>query len=471
MTIETNTGATVIPTVLPTGDSAAKAYLGGARYTSYPSPDHFTEAYDAAHHRAALEGRAVYRPLRPLALYVHIPFCASACHYCSCHTVITHDRRRVNRYLQALRKEARLVRGVLSAVTPMTRLYIGGGTPTFLDDDQLRALVAGLESDFTIANDARRFIEVDPRTTPPERVALLRTLGFDHLEIGAQDLNADVLAQVNRMQPLESVTTLVDAAREANYQSISIDLICGLPLQTPGGFAKTIDRLVQLAPDSITIYPFQHLPDRYRTHRSLDSRDLPLPKATLAMLTHALQTLVAAGWVHLGMYQFVLANHPLAVAQREGRLYRNFQGYTTEQESDLIALGMSAISRIGITYAQNVRTLSAYYEATESGRLAVERGHGLTGDDILRHSIIMSIMCRGYVNIPAIEEGHFIDFNRYFRNEIDVLHRLEEQGLIRFEPEAFVVTDMGYLSLNHIAQVFDRYERQKQAFTDRSRIL
>lgn len=471
MTIVMNNIPGVVPAGLAPADSAFVAYLAGARYTSYPAPEHFTEAYDATHHRSALAGRALSGPLRPLAIYVHLPFCTSTCHYCSCHTVVTQDRRRANRYLQAIRKEARLVRRELSAITPISRLYIGGGTPTFLEDVQLQSLKDILESTFKFDERASRFIEVDPRTTPPERLETLRALGFDHLEVGAQDLNTDVLANVNRPQPPQAVIELVQASRGMGFKSVTVDLLCGLPQQSTASFALTLETVIRLEPDSINIYPYHHLPDRHRAHRLLDSAVLPPFRATHSMMRNALNTLVQAGWIHLGMHHFVRPDHPLATAQREGRLHRNFQGYTTVQESDLIALGMSAISRIGITYAQNVRTLSQYYEAIESGRLAIERGHGLSADDILRHAIIMSIMCRGYVSFPAVEEAHFVNFNRYFRHEIDDLLRLEHEGLIRFEPDGFAVTDAGYLCLSYVAQVFDRYERQRQAFTNRSRIL
>lgn len=465
MKIKTNIGPVDDPTVLPQPDAWTQTRAEEPRYTSYPAPGHFTKRYDARRHRAALASRALCGPLRPLALYVHVPFCASACHYCSCPTVITTDTSHADRYLTALRTEAQLVKHELTGVTPITRLSIGGGTPTFLEDDQLRKLVYMLEATYAFSHDATRYIEVDPRTVDANRLGLLHELSFDHIGVGAQDFNAHVLAAVNRRQAPHQPGNLVREARRLGFKSVSMDIICGLPRQTPASFADTIKRVIDLAPDSLTIYPYHHRPDRYKTHKALHPAALPRVATTNAMLLNATAQLADAGWVHLGMQQFVRDTNPLAVAKREGRLHRNFQGYTTQHETDLIGLGVSAISRIGTTYARNVSTIADYYAAIESGRMAIEKGHALNADDLLRQAVIMGIVCHGEVNISILEETHFVSFNNYFQHELQALYSLQNQGWIRFEPDGFVVTESGSLHLSAIARVFDRYDRNDHVCT------
>ncbi len=455
----------------PGKDLLARFDGSGPRYTSYPTADRYTESYDASHYLNALGSRALGGPLRPLSLYVHIPFCKSICYYCACNKVVTRDVSRADRYLNALRTEADMVRGALAAITPVTQLHLGGGTPTFLDDSQLQGLVDMLESRFAFAPGAERSIEIDPRTVDAARLRTLRDMDFNRISFGVQDFDRNVQAAVHRTQPKAQIFELMQAARSLGFESINVDLIYGLPRQTPESFAKTLQTLVQLAPDRVALYGYAHLPERFKHQRRINAAELPDAQARVNMLHKAIDLLTAQGWDYIGLDHFARTGDALAVAKRMGRLHRNFQGYTTQPDCDLLALGASAISRVGANYAQNMRTLDEYYDCVENGKLPVFRGHALNADDLLRYAVIMAIMCQGEVRFDATEQDHLIDFRQYFRSELATLREFAVQGLLRIDGDGFTVTDSGWFVVRAIAQVFDRYAQKTQALTQFSRIL
>lgn len=459
------------PQPVPDKALLARYDVPGPRYTSYPAADRYTESYGAEHHLRALRSRALGGLLRPLSLYVHIPFCRSVCYYCACNTAITRDTTRSARYLRALAAEARMVRQALASATPVIQLHLGGGTPTFLRDAELRELMAALQDTFTFAPDADLSIEIDPRTVDAARLRALRDMGFNRISFGIQDFDRDVQAAVNRVQSERRIFDLVRAAREYGFGAVNVDMIYGLPRQTAASFKRSLDTLVRLAPDRIAMYPYTHLPERYRPQRRIVAAELPGAAARAALQHAAATRLAEAGWDYLGMDHFALPHDALAVAKRQGRLHRNFQGYSALPPCDIIALGASSISRVSTHYAQNLRTLNEYYDSVENGQLPVFRGHAMNADDLLRHAVIMAILCQGAVRYSDLGEVHMIDFNQYFRDELEWLRELAQDGLIEFEPDGFCLTQAGWFAVRAVAMVFDRYARDEHASADYARVL
>jgi oxygen-independent coproporphyrinogen-3 oxidase len=441
--------------------------VAGPRYTSYPTADRFVEAFGAEQYRQALvqrgEGGA-----GPLSLYVHIPFCESVCYYCACNKIVTRHHDRAAPYLEALEVEAALHSAALGGPQPVTQLHLGGGTPTFLDDAELTRLMQALGKNFRIAADAEASIEVDPRTVTVERLEHLASLGFNRVSFGVQDFDPDVQKAVHRVQPLESVQRLMAAARQLGFSSLNVDLIYGLPRQNPTTFAETVRRVGELRPDRIALYAYAHLPQRFKPQRRIDVSQLPPAAARVTMLAGAIAGFLAQGYEYIGMDHFALPDDPLAVAKRQGRLQRNFQGYSTQPDCDLIGLGVSSIGRINAIYSQNAKTLDEYYDAIHRGEFATVKGLALTRDDVLRRAVIMAIMCQGRVDFESIEVAHLIDMRTAFANELKALEPLAEQGLVEIEPRAIQVTPLGWYFVRAVAMVFDRYlqaDRTRERFS------
>ncbi|MDL2336294.1 MAG: oxygen-independent coproporphyrinogen III oxidase [Pseudomonadota bacterium] len=443
----------------------------GPRYTSYPTADRFVETFGAASYRQALEQRArdtAAGGAAPLSVYVHIPFCESVCYYCACNKVVTRHHERSGEYLQALRHEIELHVAVLGRGQPLTQLHFGGGSPTFLDDDELESLMAMLREAFVIAPDAEVSIEVDPRTVDGNRLKHLAALGFNRLSFGVQDFDPEVQKAVHREQPFEAVEALMRQAREIGFESINADLIYGLPRQTPATFARTVAQMGALRPDRIALYAYAHLPQRFKPQRRIHAHELPAAGERVHMLRAAISGFQGLGYTHIGMDHFALPNDPLAVAKRQGQLHRNFQGYSTQADCDLIGLGVSAIGKVGRCYAQNDKTLSSYYEAIGQSRFATVRGLELKPDDLLRRDMIMALMCQGRVGFDAIERVHQVRVRDYFAGELERLHPLEVQGLVALEPTAIQVTPLGWYFVRAIAMVFDRHlpsEARREPFS------
>ncbi|MFO1340342.1 MAG: oxygen-independent coproporphyrinogen III oxidase [Burkholderiaceae bacterium] len=446
----------------------------GPRYTSYPTADRFVEAFTAADYAGALRQRAegaMVGGKPPLSVYVHIPFCESVCYYCACNKVITKQHGRAVEYLQALETEIDLHARALGGPQPVSQLHLGGGTPTFLSDEELSRLMTALGRAFRIAPGAEVSIEVDPRTATPARLAHLRQIGFNRLSFGVQDFDAEVQKAVHRVQSFEMVRDLMVAARELSYESINVDLIYGLPKQNPESFARTIAQVGELRPDRIALYSYAHLPQRFKPQRRIDATMLPPPGDRVGMLSGAIAGFLGHGYTYIGMDHFALAGDALAAAKRQGRLHRNFQGYSTQPDCDLIGLGVSAIGRMGATYSQNAKTLPEYYDAINQGQFAIVRGLALTRDDLLRRAVIMALMCQGRLEFESIELAHLIKVPEYFRAEIEQLAPYVDEGLVTLEPGAIQVTAKGWFLVRAIAMVFDKHLQADRVRERFSRII
>ena len=440
----------------------------GPRYTSYPTADRFVETFGAADAMRALVARATGESgaghangtllgmPAPLSVYVHIPFCESVCYYCACNKVITKHHERAGEYLDALDTEIGLVRDALGAGQQVSQLHFGGGSPTFLSDAELERVIESLRRAFPTADGAEVSIEVDPRTVTPARLAHLRSLGFNRISFGVQDFDPQVQLAVHRVQPFESVRDLMTSARELKFQSINADLIYGLPRQTPDSFARTVAQIGELRPDRIALYAYAHLPQRFKPQRRIVADELPSAAQRVAMLGGAIAGFLARGYSYIGMDHFALPDDALASAKREGRLHRNFQGYSTQPDCDLIGLGVSAIGRVGATYQQNAKTLPEYYEALRQGQLPVVRGIVLNADDLLRRAVIMALMCQGRVEFEAIEREHSITMRAYFATELEQLAPWVEAGLVEIEAAAIQVSAAGWYVVRSVAMAFDR---------------
>ncbi|MDA8446571.1 oxygen-independent coproporphyrinogen III oxidase [Paracidovorax valerianellae] len=445
----------------------------GPRYTSYPTADRFVEAFGQEEYILALQQRRLGSATKalPLSLYVHIPFCESLCYYCACNKIITRHPERADVYLRYLSREIDLHTAQCGVGQVVSQLHLGGGSPTFLTDDGLRSLMAMLQRSFTLAPGGEYSIEVDPRTVDAGRLALLAELGFNRLSFGVQDFDPEVQKAVHRVQPASQVFDLVAAARAQGFESINVDLIYGLPRQTPESFERTLAQVGELRPDRIALYAYAHLPERFKPQRRIVPAELPLAASKVAMLSRSLQSFQDAGYVYIGMDHFALPDDALAVAKRQGRLHRNFQGYSTQPDCDLLGLGVSAIGRVGATYSQNAKTLDEYYDFINQGRLPIVRGLALSRDDLVRRSVIMALMCQGEVLFEPMEQAWLIDFKRYFSAELEALEDLQAQGLVTVSGEGIEVTAMGWFFVRGIAMLFDRYLQADRNRARFSRII
>ncbi|MDN3543781.1 oxygen-independent coproporphyrinogen III oxidase [Kinneretia asaccharophila] len=448
--------------------------IAGPRYTSYPTADRFVEAFTVQQYEQALAQRAsgaLVGGSAPLSLYVHIPFCESVCYYCACNKVITRHHERAGEYLQALRTEMDLTLGHLGRMPSVSQLHLGGGSPTFLSDEELGQLMQDIQQRFRVAPGAEISIEVDPRTVSAERLRHLRGLGFNRLSFGVQDFDPAVQKAVHRLQSFEDVQALMQGARELGFESINVDLIYGLPLQTAASFQRTIAQVCELRPDRIALYGYAHLPQRFKPQRRIDIAQLPAAGDKLAMLSAAIGGFLAQGYTYIGMDHFALPNDALSVAKRQGRLHRNFQGYSTQADCDMIGLGVSSIGRVGVTYSQNAKTLYEYYDLLRQGQLPVNRGLALNRDDLVRRAMIMALMCQGRVAFESIELAHLIKVPDYFRAELEQLRPLEEAGMVQLSADAIEVTALGWYFVRAVAMVFDRYLQADRTRAQFSKII
>ena len=441
-----------------------------SRYTCYPTPDRFVEACASSNYVRALEQRRAGTAVMglPLSLYVHIPFCQSLCHFCACNKIITKNPEPARLYLRYLGREIDLYIARLGAGQAVSQLHLGGGTPTFFTDDDLRALMGLLRRSFSLTAGGDYSIEVDPRTVDVNRIAALADMGFNCLTLGVQDFDAAVQKAVHRMQDTSQVFALVDAARRSKFDVVNIDLIHGLPLQTPESFERTLAQVKVLRPDRVALYGYVHLPERFKPQRRIVMSELPSATVRTTMLLRARAVFEEAGYVYVGMDQFALPNDALAVAKRQGRLHRNFQGYSTHPDCDLIGLGVSAIGRVGPIYGQNPETLDDYYDHLNRGRLPVVRGFALSRDDLLRRTVIMALVCQGQLQFEPVELAYLIDFRAYFSSELEALRELVDQGLVTVSDSDIQVALSGRFYAGAIAMVFDRYvqaDRNRERFS------
>lgn len=451
-----------IPLLTP--ETIQKFDVSGPRYTSYPTADRFVEAFTEEAYKLTLDQRRVGGLALPLSIYVHIPFCENLCFYCACNKIITKHHERSVEYLGYLSKEIDLHVKHLGVGQTISQLHLGGGSPTFFSDNELSALMALIKRSFTLDPSGEYSIEIDPRTVDEKRLAHIASLGFNRLSFGVQDFDPEVQKAVHRIQPVEQVFSLVESARALKFDSVNVDLIYGLPKQTSESFKKTLEQVVALKPERIALYAYAHLPERFKPQRRIDSYELPAASDKIAMLSNALSTFVEAGYVYIGMDHFALPTDALAIAKRQGRLHRNFQGYSTQPDCDLIGLGVSSIGRIGATYSQNAKTLEEYYDFLNQGRFPVVRGLALSRDDLVRRAVIMALMCQGSLQYESIELAYMIDFKDYFASELEALKELEKSGMVVLEEGGIQVTDFGWFFVRAVAMLFDRYLQ-----TDRNR--
>ena len=430
----------------------------GPRYTSYPTAPQFSAGFGEAQLRevaAASNGDPIPRPI---SLYLHIPFCTSPCFYCGCNRIITRDKTRGEAYLTRLYREIALASSMFDRDREVEQVHFGGGTPNFLDPEQITEVVDVLRRHFSFARGSKMdcSIELDPRFITPAAVGQLGQAGFNRASLGVQDFDPVVQEAVNRIQGVEQTLGIIQACREHGFRSVNVDLIYGLPKQTLEGFARTLDITLEARPDRLAIYGYAHLPNLFKPQHRIHAEDLPSPEAKLDLLRLAIDKLGQAGYEYIGMDHFALPGDELARAQREGGLHRNFMGYTTHAESDLVGLGVSAISHIGASFSQNPRDLPSWEMAIDAGRLPVWRGMYMDEDDVIRADLIQALMCHGALDFRAFEQHHMIDFGAYFSESLARLKPLQDDGLVELDEGGLRATSRGRLLLRIIAMCFDR---------------
>ena len=444
----------------------------GPRYTSYPTADRFSKEFGPSNYIGWLKKRGADANRSPLSLYFHIPFCNTLCFYCGCNKVITKDFSKSEKYIQYVIKEMEMQAAIMGGERQrVEQLHWGGGTPTFLTHEQMRALMGATRRLFDLVDDGEYSIEIDPRKVSDETIELLAELGFNRISIGVQDFDSEVQKAVNRIQSEEETLRVINAARTNGFQSVSIDLIYGLPKQTVEGFKRTLEKVIAADPDRLSIYNYAHLPTVFMPQRRINEADLPIAQVKLEILGLAVQTMTDAGYLYIGMDHFAKPSDELAVAQREHRLHRNFQGYSTHSDCDLLALGVSSIGQIGATYSQNFRELDDYYAALDRDELPVMRGMELSRDDELRRAIIQYLMCHFELDKAALEREWDIRFDEYFAVELGELAQRVTEGLLELTPEFIRVTPRGRMLIRNICMVFDHYLRTREQHARYSKVI
>jgi oxygen-independent coproporphyrinogen-3 oxidase len=451
----------------------ARYDVAGPRYTSYPTALQFKPNFDETALRGVIRASNEDPIPRPLSLYVHVPFCMSPCFYCGCNRVITRDATQAGRYLERLYREIELIAPLFDRDRPVRQLHFGGGTPNFLDTTQMSELLESLARHFSFSRkvDREYGIEIDPRFADGAYVRHLGELGFNRISVGIQDFDPVVQKAVNRIQSVEQTREVLEAARASSFCSASVDLIYGLPLQSVEGFSRTLDQVVELNPDRVAVYGYAHLPEMFKAQRQIDASDLPDAATRLALFGCAVAQLSAAGYVYVGMDHFAKSSDELVQAQRAGTLQRNFQGYSTHGDCDIVGLGVSAIGRIGDSYSQNARDLIGYYAALDAGRLPVVRGMKLDEDDLIRRDLINDLMCHGVVDKRGFGARHRLLFDEYFVRERQRLAPLQEDGLVLESTSEIRVTSRGRLLLRIVAMCFDAYLDDEAHVSRYSRVI
>ncbi len=440
----------------------ARYDIRGPRYTSYPGAQMFNQDFLVSDYEESLKrlGEDV-----PMSLYVHIPFCENICYFCACNKIVTRDKSKAQVYVDYLHQEISLLRERMGVSREITALHLGGGTPTFLSDGEITELIFHISKNFNLsASEKREFsIEVDPRTVSNETLGLLKGLGFNRLSLGVQDFDESVQEAVNRRQSFSKVKKLSESAREYGFNSLSYDLIYGLPMQTESSFAETVYKVVELGPDRVAVYNYAHLPQRFPQQRSIDRMQLPEAGEKLRMMCEAAKILQEGGYRYIGMDHFVKVGEELDLAANDGRLHRSFQGYSVSHAPETIALGVSGISSLNNCYAQNHKTLPEYYAALDAGELPIAIGLTLNEDDYIRRQIINDLICTLSLDIAAIEKTYDIDFDGYFADVLDGLKDAEDDGLLERTPSHIKVSELGRLFLRNICMLFDKYLTQSEA--------
>ena len=435
----------------------------GPRYTSYPTAAQFHGGISDSDYRKWAANSNEDPIPRPLSLYIHIPFCDTVCFYCACNKIVTGDHRRAAPYLQHVYREMELQAALFDPDRRVEQLHWGGGTPTFLSSEQIRELMSVTGRHFQLLHDdsGEYSIEIDPRSVNFEKIRTLRAVGFNRMSVGVQDFDPVVQKAVNRTQSREQTRDVIETARDIGFRSINIDLMYGLPFQSVASYSETIDKVIDLSPERIAVYNYAHLPERFKPQRRISEADLPSSEVKLDILQQTISQLGEAGYVYIGMDHFAKPDDELATAQQQGSLHRNFQGYSTHADCDLIGIGVTAIGKVCDNYTQNVRDLEEYYQRIDSGQFALERGVELEPDDLLRNEIITQLMCHFSLDIEALEGSWKFDFSAHFRPEIEDLALMQKDGLLQFDGKHLQILPAGRLLVRNICMVFDRYLRDR----------
>ena len=429
----------------------------GPRYTSYPTAPQFSPSYNADTLKKCIERSNTEIIPTPLSLYIHIPYCDTICYYCACNKIITKDHSVSNEYLDLLEAEMGMLSPLFDPDRELEQLHLGGGTPTFLNHEELMRLMGAIEENFNISADCEMSIEIDPRKVTNESLQFLHNIGFNRISLGVQDFDSKVQLAVNRVQSFDLVKERLETARQLNIQSINMDLIYGLPFQTVKTFEQTLDKVIELLPDRLSIFNYAHLPERFKPQRRINEADLPTPAEKLEIFKLTMEKLQQAGYVYIGMDHFALKNDSMVKAQQEGSLQRNFQGYSTHAHTDLIGVGVSSIGSISDSYSQNSSNMDEYRKMVNAGQLPVVRGLVMTADDRLRKQVITQLICHFTLDISALEKEWHIDFANYFSAELMQLEAMAQDGLVSFDHERIQVEPRGRLLIRNICMVFDAY--------------
>ncbi len=440
----------------------------GPRYTSYPTAVQFNEDYTSEDYKKFAEKSN--QSQQALSLYFHIPFCDTVCFYCGCNKVVTKDRSKATPYLERVYKEIEMQAKLFDPARKVDQLHWGGGTPTFISHDEMRQLMTVTRQHFNLHDDdsGEYSIEIDPREVSRDSIKLLRELGFNRMSLGVQDFNPAVQKAVNRIQSREETLAALTGAREEKFKSISIDLIYGLPLQTVESFDQTLDELIEIGPDRVSVFNYAHLPERFKPQRRINEEDLPIASVKLEIFKHCMEKLTQAGYVYIGMDHFAKPDDELTIAQKNGQLYRNFQGYATHADCDLVGIGVTSIGTIANSFAQNARTMDDYFSKIDQGDLAIFRGVEIDNDDLIRREAIMQLICHFRLDFSLVESRFDINFKEYFATELERYDTMIDDGLITMNDQSIEVTSRGRLLIRNICMVFDRYikpDEQTQRFS------
>ncbi len=433
--------------------------LNGPRYTSYPTANMFTKDFGTDELCAAITASNQFCLPKPLSLYVHLPFCNTVCFYCACNKIITANKKHITPYLKDLYKEIIMKGKIFDKDRKVEQIHFGGGTPTYLNKLQLTQLMDVLNNNFNLLDDdsGDYSIEIDPRKLKSETITLLRNLGFNRVSIGVQDFDSEVQAAINRIQTYDETLSIINEARKRNFKSVNIDLIYGLPKQTIKSFTETIRKVININPDRIAIYNFAYLPNLFKTQRQIKKEDLPTPEIKLKIFNETIRLLTSAGYIYIGMDHFAKKNDALAIAQDQGKLHRNFQGYSTNSDCDVIGFGITGISKINNTYSQNLKSLEEYHAIISDKQTPVLHGYQLTFDDEIRREVISQLMCHFKIEFDDIEYMYEINFNDYFSNELNILTSYENDRLLTINYNSIKISPKGRLLIRNICTVFDAY--------------
>ena len=444
----------------------------GPRYTSYPTAVHFSDEFDEnAYRNAAIDSNG--SPAKALSIYYHIPFCSTLCFYCACNKIVTKNKGKANEYLNYLYKEIECQAKLYSTGRSVTQLHLGGGTPTFLSIEQIDKLLQTTGKYFSLTSGQSRdySIEIDPRSVEIDAIHDLWSLGFNRLSLGVQDFDPAVQKAVHRIQPEEKTLEMINTARDIGFQSTNVDLIYGLPLQTAKSFARTVNTIIEAAPERLSIFNYAHMPQYFYPQKRINEQDLPNPTEKLEMFRQFVETLTEAGYVYIGMDHFAKPSDSLVTARDARTLHRNFQGYASHADCDLVGMGVTSISKVANSYSQNTKTLDEYYQMITENRLPVVRGINLNSDDLMRRDIIESLMCYGELTYSCIEKRHNIEFREHFANELIELGNMESDGLLEIGPERILVLNTGRFLIRNISMVFDAYQNRVNGAPRFSRLI